>query len=574
MKLFNNVSSNAPNFFRKKIVKYCLIIIISLLLSSILYLFLYNRYPIYFTHVNWIYDKGGDPFQHQLGWEFFRNEPWHFPIGSIGSVNYPFGSNLTFMDSIPLLAIPFKLISPILEQRFQYFGLWEFISIFMQFTIGICIFSEFTDSWIAKILGGVLLVLSPPMIWRAFTHSSLTAHWLILLSVWLIIRTYRDKSVPRWIWPVIFSISILTHLYLFAMLLPLWVVSQYFRYQKTKKIKPILIDFLILIISSSVVAWGLGIFELGGTDLGKWGYGYYSWNINGFFNPMSTSSVIEGISNGTKGQYEGYSYLGLGIIILLIISFYILSQRENLHAHKKFFYPMLIVSIFYIFFALSNQIYLNDKLIWEYQISDQWMKLISTFRSSGRFIWPVFYLIFLFPIITIIKNTKKPAYLLLIALFIQAIDIQPLYTSRGISHFVEYHSPLISEFWQEAGENNNSIILYPVDGSVFNTYEPIAEYAQQNQMNINWVYSARNNQRALEEFTESEINQLKNGNANPTALYIFYNDTGYQVLNGISSDKTVICDIDGYRIALSIYNPVLNHNSAWLAACTEINNDS
>ena len=478
------------------------------------------------------------------------------------------------MDSIPLLAIPFKLISPLLEQRFQYFGLWEFISIFMQFIVGICIFSEFTDSWIAKFLGGFLLVLSPPMIGRAFTHSSLTAHWLILLSIWLVIRTYRNKTVPRWAWPIIFSISISIHIYLSAMLLPLWAISQLFRYQNSKRLKPILVDLLILIISGFIVAWGLGIFNSGDTDLGKWGYGYYSWNINGFFNPMSTSSILEGITTGTNGQYEGYSYLGLGIILLLIISFYILSQKNHLNADKRFIVPISIISVLYIFFALSNQIYLNDKLIWGYQISDRWMELLSIFRSSGRFIWPVFYLVFLFPIITIIKNTKKPAYLLLIALFIQTLDIQPLYTSRGISHFVEYHSPLVSEFWQEAGENNNSIILYPVNGPIINFYGPIAEYAQLNQMNINWVYSARDDQKILEEFAEDKINELKSGNANSETLYIFYNDDGYQVLNNIPSDKAVICDIDGYRIALSIHNPVLNHNSDWLAECTESNSDS
>ena len=575
MKLFKNVLIKVQEFSNKKFGKYCLIIIISLISSIILYLFLYNRYPIYFTHVNWIYDKGGDTFQHQLGWEFFRNEPWHFPIGIISSVNYPFGSNLTFMDSIPLLAIPFKLISPILETRFQYFGLWEFISIFMQFFIGICIFNEFTDSWDVKILGGFFLILSPPMIWRAFIHSSLTAHWLILFSIWLLIRTYRDEFVPRWIWPVVFSLSILIHLYFFAMLLPLWAVSQLFRYQKSKLIKPIFLDSLILVVSSAVVAWILGVFNSGNTNLGKWGFGYYSWNLNGFINPMSTSSIIESISTGTKGQYEGYSYLGLGIILLLIFSFYILSRKNSSLADRKFIIPISIVSAFYILFALSNSIYLNDKLIWGYQISNQWMlKLLSIFRSSGRFIWPVFYLVFLFPIIVIINNTKKPTYLLLIALFIQTIDIQSLYTSRGISQFVEYHSPLVSEFWQEASKSNNNIILYPIDNSAFDYYEPISEYAQINQMKINWVYTARNDQDILEEFVESKLIELKNGNVNPETLYIFYNDVGYKALNEVPTDSAVICDIDGYRIALSNQNPILTDNSAWLSTCTEVDSDS
>ncbi len=161
-----------------KVLRILAFIFIGGFVSIILYLFLYHRYPIYFTHVNWIYRSGGDAFQHQIGWEFFRKESWHFPIGKIASLGYPYGTNLVFLDSIPLLAIPFKIISPYLESRFQYLGLWEFISLFLQFSIGVLILKEFTKSWVNLLLGGLLIALSPPMIYRAFGHSSLTAHWL------------------------------------------------------------------------------------------------------------------------------------------------------------------------------------------------------------------------------------------------------------------------------------------------------------------------------------------------------------------------------------------------------------
>ena len=89
------------------------------------YWVLYGPFHLYFTHVNWIYQAGGDVLQHQLGWEWFRQEPWQFPLGKITAYGYPFGTSVTFMDSIPLLAIPLKLISHWFKQNHQYFGVWN-----------------------------------------------------------------------------------------------------------------------------------------------------------------------------------------------------------------------------------------------------------------------------------------------------------------------------------------------------------------------------------------------------------------------------------------------------------------
>ncbi|MDO9121584.1 MAG: DUF6311 domain-containing protein, partial [Anaerolineaceae bacterium] len=76
------------------------------------FLLLYESAPLYPTNVGWIYSAGGDTFQHQLGWEWFRQEPWRFPLGRIDAYGFPYGTTIVFMDSIPLFAIFFKILSP------------------------------------------------------------------------------------------------------------------------------------------------------------------------------------------------------------------------------------------------------------------------------------------------------------------------------------------------------------------------------------------------------------------------------------------------------------------------------
>ncbi|MCL2280309.1 DUF6311 domain-containing protein [Candidatus Saccharibacteria bacterium] len=65
-----------------------------------------------------------DTAQHHIGWEFFR-------AGSDGAtitgLAYPEGLPITFMDGIPLLALPLKLFARILPANFQYFGLWALL---------------------------------------------------------------------------------------------------------------------------------------------------------------------------------------------------------------------------------------------------------------------------------------------------------------------------------------------------------------------------------------------------------------------------------------------------------------
>ena len=62
------------------------------------------------------------------------------------------------------------------------------------------------------------------------------------------------------------------------------------------------------------------------------GYGFYSFNLAGFIDPQSTNDSINwsmfftDIKN-TNGQAEGFSYLGIGGIILFIFFLIIFFKR-------------------------------------------------------------------------------------------------------------------------------------------------------------------------------------------------------------------------------------------------------
>ena len=142
------------------------------------------------------------------------------------------------------------------------------------------------------------------------------------------------------------------------------------------------------------------------------------------------------------------------------------------------------------------------------------------FRASGRFIWPVFYLIVSFGIISIIRNMRFPLMILALAIFLQVVDIQPLYSSKKMNGFFQYETKLQSEFWSVAAETNKNIVLIPIPARP--VYEPIALFARKNQMTVNWGYFARENQNEFENYNKSVLEGLMNGESKRDTLYIFW----------------------------------------------------
>ena len=52
---------------------------------------------------NWLLN--GDLAQYQIGWKFFRDDIWRFPIGLNPNFGISDGSSIIYSDSIPIFAI-------------------------------------------------------------------------------------------------------------------------------------------------------------------------------------------------------------------------------------------------------------------------------------------------------------------------------------------------------------------------------------------------------------------------------------------------------------------------------------
>lgn len=177
------------------------------LLGALVFVVLYGVRVLDPTCVDWILnDLSPDPSQHYLGWVFYRRSPVRLPyIGANYSAVYPFRTSVVFTDSIPLLALLGKLLSPLLPGRFQYFGWWGLLCYALQGGLAQAVLARLggvrpgqTARCWATVAGAGVLVLFPALTIRMFAHTALAANWLVLLALWLLLQSDRLlPTVPR-----------------------------------------------------------------------------------------------------------------------------------------------------------------------------------------------------------------------------------------------------------------------------------------------------------------------------------------------------------------------------------------
>jgi hypothetical protein len=342
--------------------------------------------------VAWLGD-GYDPTQHYLGWVFFRQSPWEFPIGLNPQYGLDISSAVVFSDSIPIFAFIFKAFASILPEPFQYIGLWNFLCFVLQAYFAWLILSLITSNLATKILATGFFLISPPMLFRLGLHAALAAHFLILAGLFLNIRSVKKNQSVYWI--VLLLFSAWTHFYLFVMVAPLWFADLLDRQQLLPSrliIKNIFKESIIVFFVLLLAAWQAGYFAVSTTSAATGHYGLYNFNLLAPFQADGWSYIWKDWAHPING--EGFNYFGLGAIglLTLVLSFglWVIKASECKHwflKHRFFVTALLIL----LLFAMSNRVVVGS---WEHTFPiPQWLyNFASILRGSGRLFWPLWYM--------------------------------------------------------------------------------------------------------------------------------------------------------------------------------------
>ncbi len=516
--------------------------VVSAIAVIVIYHTCYGLVTIIPTNISWLMTAMHDWGTHYLGWLFYKNEAWQFPIGNISNYYFPIGTNIGFTDSIPLMAIFFKLFAPILPEDFQYFGLWLFLCHALAAYYTILIFRLLKFPAIYTLLAVIFVTANPVLVYRGL-HPALCAHWLLLASLYLYFRSSSDFEPKKTLLYQYFLliISALINPYLCCMMVGFTGIIAWKIFFFDKGVRKIyFFPYLLISSVSLMLIWYLiGMISFGKKEnLGvEGGYGLYSLNLNSLYNPGGFSSLLPGLKQVSWHQYEGFMYLGMGIFLLLLVlliyyvSNFFTTPTNNkakafgLSLSKARLIPILILFCLFSLFSITHIISLNDKILLQIPAPGQMRRIGEIFRASARFFWPVYYMILLISLSGIIASRMKPGLkvtILLLAIVVQLYDIRPLLTHRNLS-YGSYSPPIDTANWNGIIREFDDIILYPPFQATYLTnldYQYFSYLAAKAGKPINTGYVARSDIDAVRLYNDSLRAELLKGKISPQSLYI------------------------------------------------------
>ncbi|MEL1246023.1 DUF6311 domain-containing protein [Flavobacterium sp. DGU11] len=512
------------------------------------------------TNIRWLMEAHHDWGTHYLGWAFYRDAPWSFPIGNIPDYCYPAGTNIGLTDSIVLPALLLKPFSGILPEDFQYLGLWLLLCNLMVAHYTIKILDIYKAKAVYVILAAIFVVLSPVLFFRGM-HPSLCAHGFILASIYYYLKpaTAATAAAINRSQVVLVLIVSLISPYLWLMIIGFTVILplKHCYYQKLFTWKQGL-KYPVIAMLGSLLLWivvGVISFDTGGLEVQN-SYGQYSFNLNSFYNPSGFSMFVPTIPwLRPEHQYEGFLYLGVGLMALaiLVIGYLIITRSITRIFKNKYLIPLLVLTILLALFAITNEVSINDKVLFTYPIPKFIKQIGSTFRASGRFMWLAYYLFFIFVLVVFVKS-KAPHWvkvpLLVVIVAFQIYDVKNLYTFKQ-RNYGSYDSPLNETRWNEIIPHYDRIITYPpFTFTLVNNmdYQDLCFLALKNKKAITLGYSARVDVKKYETYTESLTNDLTYGKVKENELYIT-TPQNLDAFGAIIRNKDIQIDlIDGYYL--------------------------
>lgn len=498
----------------------------------------------------------GDAAAHYVGWTFFRNSEWSFPIGLNATYGLEISNSILYSDSIPIFAFIFKLLTRHLLEPFQYFGLWILTAFVLQAWFSWKLIGLVSGSIAVRALGAALFVFSPPMIWRLQCHLSLVGHFLVVAALYLALAPQLEKR--KLSWGAILVLSALVHPYFLAMVALVWVADLFGNIINQKlSIQRAAFELTTLISLVAVTCWQAGYFSVGAGVVSH-GYGFYRMNLLSIVDASGWSYLLKDIPEAA-GDYEGFNYLGLGFIFLFVVALpAMISGKIDYGKSIRRFRILALFLAGLAVFAISNNlgVGLYDRV---YRLPELVLQTANVFRASGRMFWPVFYAITFSAIFLIVRGYEKrtAAWLLGLAFVIQIADTSAAWSDIRKKAMIEpkstWDTPMVDPFWEEAATRYRKVRwLHP--GNVTPKWQLLASYAGAHGMATDAVYLARVDSKALERTQRNASELLLSGKYARDTLYVLDSAAVRQAALTLNADTDLLVQIDGFYVLAPGWN--------------------
>lgn len=525
------------------------------LTGALLFLIIYGFCTLDVGNEAYIINEGTDLPGCLIVWDAYRYAGWKDGIGIFDTLTYPNTTSYVLADNVALLGLFFKMLSPVLPETFQYVGIWGILCFMLQGGCSALIIRKFSGSNLCSILFSLPFILASTVTTKLFYHHAQAGQWVLLMVfvIWLYRIDKEHRCIKEYIiWAAVGLVVAGTNIYFLPMVGMIFIGYS---------VNCILHDRKYIV--SSIIALcsylGGGVFfiaVMGGFhsnfSMDENHYAEYidrlyrcGANLNAFFNSSGIAFFGRTMVNAKDGQGEGHAYLGAGMMIALavaaayrIVSFYLkrtekdtavfemseTGQNQMKQEKKDWQYglgvSLAVVFVLSVIVAIGPTLAMNEKVLCYLPYPDFLIRFWCNFRSTGRMIWPAFYVIYLFIYWTLFKLSSMRTIvhkyftmaLLAICCLIQVIDLSPHLVAKHhfFAHYQELQTTIQDEAWSVLGKNYKHMVVLP--NSLVNRSDErnsFAKVAIDYNLTLNDYYLARQDLRDQTPSYQEKLAQSK-----------------------------------------------------------------
>lgn len=519
------------------------LILIGAVIGAIFFLAVYGTASLDVTNDAWILagHVESDITCDYAGWIHYRNAEWGWPLGVNRNIGYPYGNSIALSGPIAPLGLLFKLLSPLLPQTFQFYGWWALLCYVLQGAAAAALAGLFTRNAFAVGCITLLFTASPILGERAFRHCSLMIHFVLLLAYYLYIQANRGNDKGQWWKYTLLATAALTIFpYFYPIVLGIMTASLLQRIRRPQGIRQFAYHWLGCLIVPISAAWLLGMFY-SKTGASREGYGAYSMNLTQPFNPGSYGDIVWSrllpVRPVVLGQFDGFNYLGLGILLILpvLLAAVLLRCKKELPQMAPAFlrrhWALALVAAGFTLYAVSNHIFWDATELCNLPLPGFVSLVTGLFRASSRIFYGTYYLLFIAVIAVICRLTKKKPAVMCVTLAllaaVQLWDVSPGFAWKRAYFKQEFtgENPFDTEVMQYIGDTCDKLVF--LDFCNYNHQELsvlIGKLGLKTNLNSSPVENIFN----AELFMQAQMEQLRQGEPDPNTAYIIIRESLFE----------------------------------------------
>lgn len=475
-------------------------------------------------NVGWLL-RGTDNGENALGLHAWLHDPapGFLRTGLLGA---PEGTPLLFTDSNPLLSAIAFLLQWALPADAQLIGWWLLACFVLQVYFAWLLLRRYATGPVA-LWCGVILLAALPSLFNRYIHVNLMAHWLILWALWRFDDPERAASNRGW--AVLIAVTTFVHSYLLVMVGAIWASAMLERLGNDR-------SALIRLVGEGVamaglvlaIAWTLGVF---GDFQPSGNYGTFAMPLDALWNPAvdSYSTFLPAIEQRPWRAFEGFQYLGFGLLLLLPAAIILVRRLprpardapDSLSRYRWLIPALIVLTLLAISTAPDIAGYALPRLDLPVAVANA----LDAVRASGRLFWPVAYVLVFVALRIIYRLPARTARIALVAAaIVQVADLVPMSVAIRAQSAEARHAPLYvrttSPEWDQLIAQADDIAFIPGDVTrELGVFQEIAWRAAKAGVPVRNVYVARVS-RASSARQQAETDRFRAGEVVPGRLYI------------------------------------------------------